>query len=346
MSNVPFKQLERDAGLQHAGGSNGNAWCSKGAAVENGIGGFGDMLNKVELERATSFFEVAFANVLVHEAEVRVVRDEALLGHVAKVEDGDVFQPLVSGPLFFEYEHELLRSTNGKHWHECVAAAGDCVFHILCKKALTLLPTLIVLRSISALNNENVWRYYFVLGIPRQLGHFQVPVLVAAVVARVQHTHAVYLYHEHGGAQHVSRIISSELDAVDLNGLMVLANFDFLQTILDVLRRVQGLVRAATVAAVHVDNVIANQFENGFRWMRHKHLAFECRAFCQIRNCSGMVYMKVRNESNVYFGQVPGVEKREGGFTRTRRVRATVQHDCLSLVLDHDTRTTNLLART
>ena len=88
---MPFKKLEGDSGLQHAGGCNSNTRRSGRSVVKNGIGSFCDMSDEVELEGAATFFQVSLANFFIHQTKVCVICNKALPGHVTKVKDGDIF---------------------------------------------------------------------------------------------------------------------------------------------------------------------------------------------------------------------------------------------------------------
>jgi len=78
--------------------------------------------------------------------------------------------------------------------------------------------------------------------------------------------------------------------------------------------------------------------------MSHETTAPEIRRFKKVGQSTAMVQMKVTDEQQVDFAGYSDIEERQGCFACHSWVDAAVQHNLLPFVLEHNTRSTDLLA--
>ena len=77
----------------------------------------------------------------------------------------------------------------------------------------------------------------------RDFGGHQMSILLAREVSSVQHFHPSDFDHEHGGSEHVTRVITPESNSIDIHFLVEIDGLDLLHALLDVVFRIQHLIR-------------------------------------------------------------------------------------------------------
>mmetsp|Transcript_116232 Transcript_116232/g.292238 ORF Transcript_116232/g.292238 Transcript_116232/m.292238 type:complete len:238 (+) Transcript_116232:1488-2201(+) len=173
------------------------------------------------------------------------------------------------------------------------------------------------------------------------LGLWQVSVHLPAVVARVQHSDATDIYHEHGGTQDVPRAIGRELDAPILPLIVVVDQLDSAHRLIDVCSA-EYLVFGRDFAYPGI--VMPQHPADRPSWVSHKDLALELGPIHKVWHRSRVVQVEMRDKHDVHLGRVDVVEVRQRAHARVRRVNAAIEHDNLATEAHHATGTPHLVA--
>mmetsp|Transcript_16903 Transcript_16903/g.48564 ORF Transcript_16903/g.48564 Transcript_16903/m.48564 type:complete len:286 (+) Transcript_16903:3303-4160(+) len=252
-------------------------------------------------------------------------------------------------PVFIEDEQQLLRPTEGKYRDETPAATSHDPLHRSREACLPLRPGGVNLHPVRGLDHENV-------GL--DVGYFrrhEMPIILHAVVARVQEGPAANLEEKHGRTEDVAGVEGAKLERADRYGLVVVDQLDLVAALGQILLGVQdvGIVVLVVVSAAaralldgHEPEVISKQQPNHrLGGVRHEDSTAETGPLGEVGQTGGMIQVKMCNEQNVDAFRFDPIEEGQAVETVVAGVNAAVQQDGHAAELQQVARTSDLLAR-
>mmetsp|Transcript_45903 Transcript_45903/g.55237 ORF Transcript_45903/g.55237 Transcript_45903/m.55237 type:complete len:286 (-) Transcript_45903:280-1137(-) len=211
------EQLPANPILQHPGGGKHH---TRPAIIESLQIDASEISNVPEFERIPDIH--LGANPHVHHVGVGLVHPQSPRGEFGRVPNGDLLEMGVLRPVFIENQEELLRPTEGKHGYEAFATTGDNLIDRFGESTFPFLTRLVDLHPVRGFHNQHIRPQRLTpYTAPRNslgnlvgnLGLHQMPIVLHAIIPRVQHGPSPDLNHEHGRSQHVTRVQRPEFQS-------------------------------------------------------------------------------------------------------------------------------------
>lgn len=279
------------------------------------------------------------ADMIVHSVNVGLVDRDALFGESRCIVDGYAVQLRVGSPVLVQKQEQLLSSAKHKDRQENTASSLDDVVDLGGESMLLVEAWFVGLCTIGGFADENV-------GLDgRDFSLDEVPILLAAKVARVQDAKACDLDEEHACTQNVACMIGGEAETTGDRDVLVKINS------LDLAPRSQHLVfvkQVVVVARITDPNKVRHkEAVDGFGGMRHVDFAVavaEIGLFHDVGESGGMVKMEVCDENGIDSRPVKFVNEGKCSNSGEGRMNARVTDDGLAPILEDAAGATDLLA--
>ena len=171
----------------------------------------------LEHERIVSPVETR-ANVLVHRMDIRLVDRHALARERRRIVDRNRMELRVRFPVLVEKQQQLLRAAQHKHGQQHTSTAPDDTVNQRREAHLFVEPRLQTLCSVGAFTDQDIrpHRRHFCL--------HKMPVLLTAVVTRIQYTQSCHIDHKHARTQHMPRMVRRKPQTAAQNHLLVVVH--------------------------------------------------------------------------------------------------------------------------
>ena len=340
----PVKELARHPRLQHPGRGEDDARAAIVEAVNV------DTLEVADVLEGERVGHVHLRpDPRVHHVGVRLVHPQGPAGQFGGVPYRDALQMRVGLPVLVEDKEQLLGPAEGEDRDEAPASARHDPLHRPREARLPLGPGGVDLHPVRRFDHENVGLH---------VGYFrrhEVPIVLHAVISRVQEGPAADLQQEHGRPEDVAGVEGTELERTDRDGLVIVDQLDPVAALHQLLLGVQdvGVVAAVVPASAaralldgHEAEVVPQQQpDDRLGRVGHEDPAPESGPLGEVGETGGVVQMEVRDEEDVDALRLDPVEEGQAVEAVVAGVDAAVQQDGHAAELQQMARPSDLLAR-
>lgn len=169
-------------------------------------------------------------------------------------------------PVLFQDEEQFLGTSKGEDGKQTAPSTAHNVVNHARETRLSLAARLVHLDAICRFHDEYMRRQR------RRLGALEMAIALAREITCVQHTNPGDFDHEHGCPEHMTSVVAPEANALVLQFLMVVDEFNLLERLVEVLVAEEHLLGGRVADP---DKVTQQELVDGLGRMCHEHAALE-----------------------------------------------------------------------